>query len=213
MTRILDRQRMLGPLLDRRYGMETSTEVGVGPGYEAAKAQAQERATDPDCRPYTPVDWLMLRRILARLEISAEDVFVDFGSGKGRAVFLAARYPFKRVIGVELSPELHGIAQTNLRRNSHRLKCKDVQLVNSDVLDYAIPGDLTVAFLYNPFRGEIFNSWIDKLLRSVDERPRPVTLIYVNPFEEESLLATKRARLISEEGRRGGQTAHVLHLA
>jgi SAM-dependent methyltransferase len=33
-------------------------------------------------------------------------VFVDFGAGKGRTVLLAARHPFKKVIGVEFSGEL-----------------------------------------------------------------------------------------------------------
>ena len=30
-------------------------------------------------------------------------VFVDIGAGKGRAAFLAATYPFKRIIGIELA--------------------------------------------------------------------------------------------------------------
>ena len=42
--------------------------------------------------------------------------FVDIGSGKGRVVMLAIGYPFRRVIGVELAPELHAIAQENLSR-------------------------------------------------------------------------------------------------
>jgi SAM-dependent methyltransferase len=182
--------RLLDRLLERRYRIETSTEVGI----------EELGSTHPKRMPYVPINWLTMRRILARLEVSTEDVFVDFGSGKGRPVFLAARYPFKRVIGVEISPELHRIAQANIRRNRHRLKCRDVQLVNCDVVDYQIPDDVTVAFLFNPFRGDIFNSLIDNILRSIDECPRTVRLVYVNPFEEESLLATERARPISEEG-------------
>ena len=88
-----------------------------------------------------------------------------------------------------------------------------MQLVNCDVLDYQIPGDLTVAFLFNPFKGDIFKSLIDNILRSIDECPRFVRLIYVNFYEEESLLATKRASLISEEGWRFfGPMARVYQL-
>ena len=37
--------------------------------------------------------------------------FVDIGSGKGRALLLASDYPFREIIGIELSPELDRVAQ------------------------------------------------------------------------------------------------------
>ena len=42
--------------------------------------------------------------------------FVDLGSGKGRTLLMASDYPFRRIIGVELLPSLHQIAQENLRQ-------------------------------------------------------------------------------------------------
>ena len=50
-----------------------------------------------------------------------QDVFVDYGAGKGRTVVLASTYQFKRVIGVELAPELAAIAEENLFRAIKRL--------------------------------------------------------------------------------------------
>ena len=47
-------------------------------------------------------------------EIRPDDVFIDLGSGMGRMVLEAARYPFKRVIGVELVEQLHDLARANL---------------------------------------------------------------------------------------------------
>ena len=44
------------------------------------------------------------------------DVFVDFGCGKGRVLFLAARYRFARIIGVELSERMAEQARRNLAR-------------------------------------------------------------------------------------------------
>src|SRR5262245_6350419 len=50
-------------------------------------------------------------RGLRALPARHEDLtFVDLGSGKGKALFLAAAYPFRRIVGVELSPRLHRIA-------------------------------------------------------------------------------------------------------
>lgn len=41
-------------------------------------------------------------------------MFLDLGSGKGRMVLSAARFPFRRIIGVELSNDLTAIARRNV---------------------------------------------------------------------------------------------------
>jgi 16S rRNA G966 N2-methylase RsmD len=150
----------------------------------------------PDRVSYKPAPWLVLRRALPRRAVTPDDVFADFGSGMGRVVFQAAlHYPFKRVIGVELSPELHRIAEGNIDRNRARFRCRRVDLVRADVLDYAVPDDVTVVFLDNPFTGQIFAAVVERLLASVDRRPRPLTVVYFNPVEHERLMATGRFRL------------------
>ena len=56
------------------------------------------------------------RKVLASLQIAFHDyTFIDFGSGKGRALLLASEFPFKRIIGLEFSPELHGTQKKILR--------------------------------------------------------------------------------------------------
>ena len=172
-------------LMERRYGIRSRGEVIL-----------PEHREDSSRLDYKPTPWATLPRALRRSEVGPEDVFVDFGAGKGRVVFLAARYPFRRVVGVELSPELSAVARANVRRNLARLRCRDVQIVTSDVLDFAIPDDLTVAFFFNPFRGEIFASVIERLMASVDRRPRRVRIVYRNPAEHEFLMATGRVRLV-----------------
>src|SRR6266496_57342 len=50
--------------------------------------------------------------------------FLDLGSGKGRTLLMASDYPFRRVVGVELLPALHGIAVRNLAQyKSESQKC------------------------------------------------------------------------------------------
>src|SRR5437763_9033743 len=172
-------------LLERRHGIHTS---GVVP-------LATLGVDGPDRVEYKPAPWLMLRRALPPRTVRPDDVFVDLGCGMGRAVYQAARrYPFRRVIGVELAPRLHAIASANIARNRHRLRCRDVVLVCADVLDYPIPDDVTVVFLGNPFTGRLFAAVLDALLASVDRRPREVTVVYFNPVEHERVLATGRAR-------------------
>jgi tRNA A58 N-methylase Trm61 len=133
---------------------------------------------------------------LSRKEIGPRDVFVDFGSGMGRMVLEAARFPFGRVIGVELSAQLHEIALANLRNTRQRLRCDDVTLVCSDVLSYDIPDDVTVVFFNNPFQGPVFTTVITRLVDSLDRNPRQLKVIYYNPVEQQTLLDTGRARLL-----------------
>jgi SAM-dependent methyltransferase len=138
-----------------------------------------------------PSPWLALRRLLPRRAVDASDVFVDFGSGKGRVVCQAAMYPFARVTGVELSEDLSQIARANLAHH-RKVRARRVEIVTADVLDWPIPDDLSVAYFYNPFVGGIFHAVIAKLLESYDDTPRRLRIIYANPVEHEFLLSTGR---------------------
>lgn len=170
--------------IERRHGLDTF-------GNLATDDHDLERGF------YKPLPWGILSRILKEEDIGPDDVFIDLGAGKGRAVFLAAaHYPFKRVIGVELLEELSAVARANIEQVRDQLLCQDVNVVTSDVLDYEIPDDVTFVFLYNPFRGHIFASVVDKLLESHDRRPRRMCLIYLFPTEFDYIRSTGRFRLV-----------------
>jgi SAM-dependent methyltransferase len=144
---------------------------------------------------YQASDWVVLRKALRRIRVRPDDVFLDLGSGKGRVVLEAARYPFKRVVGVELSPELGAIARANLDESRPRLRCRSVELVESDISDFPIPDDVTVVYAFNPFLGEPFEAGMRALIESYDRAPRRMRLIYVNPREHERLVDSGRFRL------------------
>jgi len=148
----------------------------------------------PERNPYKAAGWSILPRILPAREISRADVFIDYGSGMGRIVYeAAARYPFQRVIGLELSSQLNEIARSNLDRNAHLLRCRNVELITADVLDYQPPSDITVAFFYNPFTGRTFETAVRRLLDAVKG---PLRIIYVNPVEHGMLVQTGRLKVI-----------------
>ncbi len=173
-------------LIERHMGIETS-------GY----ADLQELGIDaPGHKRYEPSKWLDLRRILRHEDVCADDVFLDIGSGKGRVVMQAARYGFRRVIGVELSPELNAIAAANVDARRHSLRCTDVEFVTADVAEYAIPDDVTVVYHYNSIDGAVFAALVDHLIESLDRKPRTLRFIYNTALEEETLLRTGRFRMI-----------------
>src|SRR5207302_3353759 len=67
--------------------------------------------------PYQPSDPSLFHETIRNLNIDYRQFeFVDLGSGKGRALLMAADYPFRRIIGVELMLEFHNIAQENIRK-------------------------------------------------------------------------------------------------
>jgi hypothetical protein len=174
------RKVWVGAVFDRRYGVHTEEHIDLGELGLAAPGRVS----------YVPTGRRVLPSVLPRRDVNPEDVFLDAGAGMGRVVLQAAlKYPLRRVIGVEISEELHRIAQANLERNRHRLRAAEVELVNTDIGSFDIPDDVSIVFLYNPFTGEILRNFIDRLLDSVNRFPRRVRVLYVNPEDEASLLA------------------------
>lgn len=173
----------LARLVDRRYRSDTVSLV-----------DRERLGCRPDERAYIPSRWLTLGIALPRRTVASYDVFADIGSGKGRVVLQAARYPFRRVIGVELSSELTAVARENLGRVRRRLRAGSVELVTADAATWDAPDDLTIAYLYNPFQGHVFSSAIDRLAQVVDRRGTPMRIIYANPAEHARLVASPRVR-------------------
>jgi hypothetical protein len=77
------------------------------------------------------------------------------------------------------------------------------------VHDYEIPDDLTIAYFYNPFRGAIFQSIVDRLVASVQRHPRRLRVIYLNPLEEKRLLKARFREVRRLRGVRPGQQARA----
>jgi hypothetical protein len=173
-------------LLERRYGVSTAEFVYL-----------EDLGLEPEHRVWhDPSDWVGLRLALGRLDVGRDDVFVDYGSGLGRAVLVAASLPFRRVIGVELSEDMTARAREYVQHNRHRLKAGEVDLVSADALEWKVPPDLTVAYLYCPFTEEVFDGVMQRLFDSVDEHPRPLRIVYNYPLEHTRLIRTGRVRVL-----------------
>ncbi|NLF25600.1 MAG: class I SAM-dependent methyltransferase [Deltaproteobacteria bacterium] len=157
-----------------RFGIDSA-------GYLNVRDTGLEGATDPS-GSYEPSSYRDIFRALGLIKVNPQqDVFLDYGSGKGRAVIVAATYPFKRVIGVELSPELNAVARQNLKRAARRLRCRQVEIVTADAMQYQLPDDVTVVFLYGPFFGEPLQAVITQLNQSLRRVARPLSVIYRYP--------------------------------
>jgi precorrin-6B methylase 2 len=152
---------------------------------------------------YQPSRWLPMRWAFRKLRLGPDDVFVEFGCGKGRVVCEAARHPLARVIGVEVSPRLVEQARANVERGRGRFKCQDIEIITADATGWAIPDDMTVAYLNYPFVGDTFRRVIDNIDESIVRNPREVRLVYMCPALEDYILHTTHFRLVAKRRGRG----------
>lgn len=112
------------------------------------------------CVPYVPCSVDILVRAIDQARIGADDVFIDVGSGIGRAIALVHCLTGATAIGIEVQPHLVAAA----RRLSAALRAPRVSTVHGDAVDaiQAVVGG-TVFFLYCPFSGERLDRLLDHL--------------------------------------------------
>jgi hypothetical protein len=131
---------------------------------------------------YVPTLPYRIKRILREIPIQdhSQFTFIDFGSGKGRVLFVAAEYPYRRIQGVEFARELHLQAQENLRTFSGwKQQCARIESVYMDASDFEFPEDNLVLYFFNPFTASIMRRVLGNLRSSLDRNPREVFLVSV----------------------------------
>ena len=170
------REKRVGAYVDRKYGADTGGRIPL----DRLAIESQNVAEGVQ---YEPVSEFYFHRMLGAVQIPPDThVFVDLGSGKGRALLLAADYPFKRFIGVEFSPELHEAAQVNLGRFVARTgSAQSFQLWLGDAVSFEFPLEPIALHLFNPFGEAVLREVVQRLATSVREVPRDVLVFYKNP--------------------------------
>jgi hypothetical protein len=149
--------------------------------------------------PYQPTEPALFHQMLASLPINIADfTFIDLGSGKGRTLMMASDYPFRRIVGVELLPELNRIAQENLRKYSNpNQKCFALESICADAQAFPFPDAPLVLYLFNPLPEAGLTTMIANLERSLREHPRPAFVLYHNPLLEHILDRSRCLKRIS----------------
>ncbi len=86
--------------------------------------------------------------------------FIDVGCGKGRALLVASRFPFRRLVGIDYSRRLCRAACRNLKMH---VDVERFEIVRSDAADYRFPRRNLFIFFYNPFGPHVLNRVLDNL--------------------------------------------------
>jgi SAM-dependent methyltransferase len=127
--------------------------------------------------------------LLGHLQIRYPDyAFVDFGSGKGGVLLVAAEFPFREVIGVEFAEELHDTAERNIRQYNGTFRCQNVRSLHRDAVQFVFPDAPLALYFFNPFHRVIMEQVLANLLTSLRENPRETYLLYQLPHYPKDLL-------------------------
>lgn len=114
--------------------------------------------------------------------------FIDLGSGKGRALLLASRFPFKQIVGVELSSRLHQTSKANIERfQADWQRSRNLVSLCQNATEFQFPPHNTVLYLFNPFGAEILRDVVANLESSLRAVPRRVYILYVKPVHRRVL--------------------------
>ena len=136
--------------------------------------------------PYQATEPALFHEMFQALAIDfSQFTFIDLGSGKGRTLLMAADYPFRRVIGVEVVPTLHAAAVKNIELyKSENRRCFAVESICADARQFVFPPEPTVLYLFNPLPPEGLAEVVANLEKSLDEHPRVIYVVYHNPLLE-----------------------------
>lgn len=131
--------------------------------------------------PYTPAPEAMFCELMEGLRIRFEDfTFIDVGSGKGNALLIATRYPFRQILGVEYAESLHKIAEKNIATYLQgRTDNRQIRSIHGDAMTFPLPDEPTVCFLNNPFDDTVMEPVVRNIVESLRRKPRPFFVVYM----------------------------------
>lgn len=169
-------ERPLNRAFDKTFGVETSSELQL---VEAGIAQSDAARGNS---VYRCVWGSVFRRALKAAGVDYRRfTFVDFGSGKGKALFLAAAYPFARIAGVEYAPGLHEAALRNIAsyRNPAR-QCDHIDAILGDARDFRLPAGPLFCHFFNPFDDETMRAVLARLTAHGAQAGADIYIAFLN---------------------------------
>lgn len=131
---------------------------------------------------YQGASYFILFSIFKELPIETKGFpLIDYGCGKGRALFVAEQCGFTHLIGVDIAKELIDDANENKAIYKKKNPESSIDFLFEDATKYKIPSNACVFYFFNPFGEEIMQQVIHNIKESVKLNPREIYCIYLNP--------------------------------
>lgn len=178
---------------DRRWHTDTGGKVNLsalgvarhravlGNGYQASNGRALEQ-----CLAVAGID-------------PGQYTFIDYGSGKGRVVLIAATLGFAHTIGVEFAPELHEVAERNAALfEKAGGAARRSEMILGDAGSYEPPEGPLFAYIYNAFGPVILREALERL-EARAAAGQTIVALYVNPRHRETFEENGRWRIVEAQ--------------
>ena len=158
---------------DRQHGVDTASWVRV-PDLDTSSTNVEHAVR------YEPSSVSEFELLMAKLRVDHSDfTFVDYGSGKGRVLMLAAEYPFKRIVGVEFAKSLHDISQVNIATLGDG--AGRIETIHADATEFDPPGEPLVLYFFHPFGVPALKQVLTRVHDSLEREPRPAYVVLTGP--------------------------------
>ncbi|MCC6500753.1 MAG: class I SAM-dependent methyltransferase [Anaerolineales bacterium] len=149
---------------------------------------------------YEGTNAYIFQKMISRAEVvPSKSCFVDFGSGKGKALFMAAERGFRKIIGVEFSIELVEVNRKNLEIFKQKTRSNaEFEILHMDASEYAIPADANLLFFSNPFNEALTAKVIGNILKSYEQAPREIWVVHLHPQGNMAFANHPRFKVVHE---------------
>ncbi len=171
---------------DQMHGVDTS-------GLVPAKHLVTGHANDEHVTAYYGVAPSILHTLIDQWRETipphpiSSYTFIDIGAGKGRGLLVASEYRFRKVIGIELNPDMTAIARHNVAHwiGTHEAdftapRLAPIEVLEQDALDFDFPATPTLLFLFHPFEAPVLKQLLRRIETQFAKRPGTLDLLYVN---------------------------------
>jgi hypothetical protein len=158
------------------FDLQNGTDTG---GYYSATDLQGKTLSSLYTTAYYGIAPSALSSALANLKINyGEFTFADVGCGKGRAIMVAAQFPFHHLWGVEISPELCEIAQANLALRPEWANRSSI--IHEDAATVIYPHGPLLILMFHPFLAPVLRRVLANLETQLRKSPRTTYVLYAS---------------------------------
>ncbi len=129
---------------------------------------------------YEASEYEGLEQIFDLVKLEPEDTIVDFGCGMGRVLFFCNQRFLCKVKGIEYDRKIFQQLLDNAEFYHVRFREQrdKFTLLNIKAEEYDIAPEDSCFYFFNPFAKSILEDVLGRILKSVEEHPRRVTIIF-----------------------------------
>ena len=164
---------------EKKYGINTT-------GINKLKRLSVIGGNKKHASIYQAANYYLLEKVFNYLnEEKATGTLVDFGSGKGRIMAVAAYYGYENIKGIEFAPALSAAAEKNIKTIQPLYPDTNFVIITENAVNYKVEKEDSIFFFFNPFDEKIVLRVVKNILDSLKVYPRKVYVVYINPMHKE----------------------------